>query len=62
MKPNIKKAKKHFERLRELAAQGNSPLKGMTEEQILEQMRKTREEVWNEKIKKLWDKKVASGS
>ena len=62
MKPNIKKARKHFDRLRELAAQGNSPLQGMTKEQIIEQMRKTREEVWNDKIKKLWNKKVASDS
>jgi len=50
MKPNIKKARKHFERLRELVAQGNSPLKGMTEEQVIEQLRKTREELWNEKF------------
>jgi len=62
MKSNIKKAKKHFERLCELAAQGNSPLKGMTEEQIIEQLRKTREELWNEKINKSWNKKIASRS
>lgn len=58
MKPDIKKAKKYFERLLELAAQGNSPLKGMTEKQIIEQLRKTREELWNKKIKNFGVKRL----
>jgi hypothetical protein len=62
MKPNPKKAKKHLEHLRKLVAQRSNPFEGMTEEQIIEQLRKTREELWNEKINKLRSKKVASGS
>jgi hypothetical protein len=52
MKPNIKKAKKHLKHLRELVAKRQHPFEGMTEEQIIEQLRKTRE--------KLWEKKIAS--
>jgi hypothetical protein len=50
MKPNIKKAKKHFEALRELASTGKHPFEGMTEEQVIERLRKTRKELWDKKL------------
>jgi hypothetical protein len=54
MKPNIKKAKRHLEALRELASKRKRPFDGMTEDQAIERIRKTRKE--------LWDKKLASRS
>jgi hypothetical protein len=50
MKPNPKRAKKHLEHLRQLVAQRKNPFEGMTEEQVIEQLRKTREELWNKKF------------
>jgi hypothetical protein len=50
MKPDIKKAKKHFEILCELASKGKQPLAGMTKEQAIKAIRKTRKELWGKKI------------
>ena len=50
MEPNVKKAKKHLKHLRELVAQRKNPFEGMSEEQIIVQLRKTREELWNKKF------------
>jgi len=43
-------AKKHFNRIRELVSQRPSPFEGMTEEQVIEQLRKTRKELWEKKL------------
>jgi hypothetical protein len=50
MKPDIKKARKHFEILCELASKGKQPLAGMTKEQAIKAIRKTRKELWDKKI------------
>jgi len=50
MKPDIKKAKKHFEILCELSSKGKQPLAGMTKEQAIKAIRKTRKELWDKKI------------
>jgi len=50
MKPDIKKARKHFEILCELASKGKQPLAGMTKEQAIKAIRKTRKELWEKKI------------
>ncbi len=49
-KVNIKKAKLHLEKIRELMSNVRSPYKGMTKQQIIDQIRKTREKLWEEKI------------
>ena len=43
------KALKHLYKARELAKVLPNPFKGMTEEQIIVKLRKTREELWREK-------------
>lgn len=50
MKPDIKKAKKHFEALCELASKRKHPLDGLTKEQVIKEIRKTRKELWDKKI------------
>lgn len=45
-----KEAKKHFDKIREIVQRTPSPLKGMTKEEVIEHMRKTREKLWSEKI------------
>ena len=49
-KRNIKKAKKHLAKIRELVAQSRSPFEGMTKEEAIEEMRKVREKLWEEKL------------
>lgn len=46
----IEMAKKHFQRIRELVAQKPSPFAGMTEEEVIEQLRKTRKRLWEKKL------------
>ena len=50
MKPDIKKARKHFEILCDLASKGKQPLAGMSKEQAIKAIRKTRKELWDKKI------------
>ncbi len=50
MKKNIKEAKKHFEKLRKMIAERPSPFAGMTEEGVINKLRKTREELWEKKL------------
>ena len=45
---NSKIAMKHLEKARELFAKSRSPLKKMTQAQLLRHLRKTREELWEE--------------
>ena len=49
-KKNGSAAIKQFEKVRRLAARSNSPLRKMTEAQIIAKLRKTREEIWREEI------------
>ncbi|MFA4889200.1 MAG: hypothetical protein WC628_06470 [Candidatus Omnitrophota bacterium] len=49
-KPNPKKAKMHLEKLRKLIAQRKSQFAGMSKEEVIQAIRKTREELWEHKI------------
>lgn len=49
MKQNIKKAKRHLTKIRELVSRRRCPLSEMKEEKVLETLRKTREELWDNK-------------
>ena len=49
-KPDPKRAKKHLEKLREMIAKDPSPIFKMSKEEIIKQLRKTREEIWEEKL------------
>ncbi len=49
-KPDPKRARKHLERLYQLASQSKSPFEGMTKEEIIKKLRKTREQLWEEKL------------
>jgi hypothetical protein len=50
MKQNIKKAKRHLTKLRELVSKRKHPLTEVKEEKVLETLRKTREELWDKKL------------
>jgi hypothetical protein len=50
MKQNIKKAKRHLTKLRELVSKRKHPLSEVKEEKVLETLRKTREELWDKKF------------
>ena len=45
-----KEAMKHLEKLRKLIARNPSPIFKMSEEDVIKQLRKTREKIWNEKV------------
>ncbi len=49
-KPDVKRAKKHLERIYQLMSQRKSPFEGMSEEEVLKRLRKTREELWESKL------------
>lgn len=49
-KPNPKKAKMHLEKLRQLIAKRKTVFAGMTEEEAIKEIRKTREKLWKEKL------------
>lgn len=49
-KTKIEKAKKHLAKIREIVSQTRSPFEGMTKEEAIEKMRKTRDKLWEEKI------------
>ncbi len=49
-KADIKKAKMHIDKIRQLMSKVRSPYKGMTKQQIIDQIRKTREKIWEEKL------------
>jgi len=48
IKQNIKKAKMHLEKIRQLMAKASSPYRGMSKQQVIN--RKTREKLWREKL------------
>jgi hypothetical protein len=49
-KPDVKSAKKHLEKIYQLMSQRKSPFEGMSEEEVIKKLRKTREEIWEEKL------------
>ncbi len=49
-KRNIKEAKKHLAKIREIVSQSHSPFAGMSKDEAIEKMRKIREELWEEKL------------
>ena len=49
-KPDTKRAKKHLKKLREMIAKDPPPIFKMSKEEIIKQLRKTREEIWEEKL------------
>jgi predicted transcriptional regulator len=50
MKPNISKAKRHLTKIREIIAKNPSPIFRMSKEDVIKTLRKTREEIWEEKV------------
>lgn len=50
MKPNIREAKKHLERLREIIAKNPTPIFKMSKKEVIKTLRKTREAIWEEKL------------
>ena len=53
IKPNTKLVKKYLREAQDLWARSRSPLKKMTQAQLLKHLRKTRQEVWEEKMNAL---------
>lgn len=49
-KPDTKSAKKHLEKLREIIAKDPPTIFKMSKEDVIKQLRKTREDIWKEKI------------
>lgn len=49
-KPDAKRAMQHFEKLRESIARDPSPIFKMSKREVLKQLRKTRKELWEEKL------------
>lgn len=47
---NLKKAQKHFNKARQLLKKVKSPFEGMSENAVIKKLRKTREELWEEKL------------
>jgi len=47
---NIKEAKKHLEKLREIIAKNPSPIFKISKEDVIKTLRKTREAIWEEKV------------
>ena len=46
---NPQKAKKHLIKIREIIAQNPPPIYKMSKDEIIKKLRKTREEIWEEK-------------
>lgn len=50
IKANSQKAKKHLEKVRELVSKRKHPFSDMTEDEVIEALRKTRKELWEKKL------------
>lgn len=50
IKPDTKRAQKHLEKIYKLMSQSKSPFEEMSEAEIIKKLRKTREEIWEEKL------------
>ena len=48
--PNVKKAKVHLAKLRQLVSKKKPSFSGMSEEEVIKAIRKTREEIWDKKF------------
>ena len=49
-KPNIKKAKEHLTKLRKLISKRKHSFSDMTEDEVIETLRKSREDIWDKKL------------
>jgi hypothetical protein len=49
-KPDAKRAKEQLEKLRDMIARDPSPIFKMSKEEVIKQLRKTRKEIWEEKL------------
>ncbi len=47
---NITKAKRHLEKAREIISKKRSPFFRMKEEEVIEKVRKDRQDIWEEKL------------
>lgn len=47
---NIKEARKHLERLRQIIAKNPSPIFKMCKDEVIKTLRRTREAIWEEKV------------
>ena len=45
-----KEALKHIQKIRQLMSKVKSPYAGMNEQQIIDEIRKTREKLWEERL------------
>ena len=50
MKTNSRQAKRCLEEIRQLVSKTRSPFVGMSKEEAIEEMRKVREKLWEEKL------------
>lgn len=50
MQKKAREAKQHLDRIRELVAKRPSPFVGMSKDQVIEALRKTREQLWEKKL------------
>ncbi len=50
IKSNSEKALKHLKKARQLMSRVRSPYEGMDEQEIIDEIRKVREKLWEEKI------------
>ena len=50
MKTKKTEAQKHLEKLRETIAKNPPPIYSLSKEEIIKKLRKTREEIWEEKL------------
>ena len=49
-KIDIQKSLRHLEKIRSLMSKARSPYKNMTKQQIIDEIRKTRQKLWEEKL------------
>ena len=49
-KTDIKKAKMHLDKLRQIVAKNPSPIFKMSKEEVIRTLRKTREAIWEKKL------------
>ena len=50
MRKSIQAAKRRLERIRQIMSKAHSPYRGMTKQEAINEIRKTREKLWEEKL------------
>ncbi len=50
MKRNVIKARRHLEQAKKIISKRKTPFSNMREEDVIEKIRKDREEIWEEKL------------